>query len=130
MLVCSGRLKGGEKFADHIETSIRVYDKLLVLVSLHSIASTWVENEVRAALEKEERFKQEQGLDKTMLFPIKLDSTIEQARPQWAAQLRRQRHILDFTGWKNHDTYQTAFQRLLNDLKAEPVKKSRDLLPD
>jgi hypothetical protein len=29
------------------------------------------------------------------------------------------RHIGDFTGWKDHDSYQKAFARLMRDLKAE-----------
>jgi hypothetical protein len=37
----------------------------------------------------------------------------------WAADIRRTRHIGDFTNWKNHDAYQKAFARLLEDLKAE-----------
>ena len=36
----------------------------------------------------------------------------------WAADIRRQRHIGDFTQWKEHDAYQQAFTRLLRDLKA------------
>jgi hypothetical protein len=36
----------------------------------------------------------------------------------WAATIRRQRHIADFTRWKEHDVYQQAFDRLLRDLKA------------
>ena len=31
------------------------------------------------------------------------------------------RHIGDFTNWKAHDAYQTAFKRLLRDLKPEPL---------
>jgi hypothetical protein len=29
------------------------------------------------------------------------------------------RHIGDFTRWKEHDTYQKAFDRLLRDLRVE-----------
>jgi hypothetical protein len=36
----------------------------------------------------------------------------------WAAKVR-QRHIGDFTHWKDHDAYKKAFDRLLRDLKAE-----------
>jgi hypothetical protein len=36
----------------------------------------------------------------------------------WAADIRRQRHIGDFTRWQEHDVYQQAFDRLLRDLKA------------
>jgi hypothetical protein len=37
----------------------------------------------------------------------------------WAADIRRTRHIGDFSGWKNHDSYQEGFARLLHSLKAE-----------
>jgi hypothetical protein len=42
----------------------------------------------------------------------------------WAAMLRRQRHIGDFTRWKDHDAYQQSFARVLRDLtiKQEPPK--------
>src|SRR3989442_1313486 len=48
-------LKIGNKFRQHIDAAIHLQDKLLLLLSEHSIASTWVENEVEAALEKEDR---------------------------------------------------------------------------
>ena len=87
------------------------------LYSEHSVKSSWVEDEVRAALEKEEKFKREQQR-KTVLFPIKIDNAIEQEQSQWVAMMRRKRHIGDFTRWKEHDEYQKAFSRLLRDLKA------------
>ena len=36
----------------------------------------------------------------------------------WAAEIRRARHIGDFSRWKEHDAYQQAFERLLRDLQA------------
>jgi hypothetical protein len=33
--------------------------------------------------------------------------------------LRGQRHIGDFTRWKEHDAYQKALERLLRDLQVE-----------
>ena len=33
--------------------------------------------------------------------------------------IRHIRHIGDFNKWKDHDSYQKAFDRLLRDLKAE-----------
>jgi hypothetical protein len=104
-------LKIGDKFWHRIDESIRIYDKLLVVLSEHSVQSDWVEREVMAALEKEK-----QG--KTVLFPITLDDAVKDCTAPWAADLRRQRHIGDFRNWKNHDDYQKAFERLLRDLKA------------
>jgi len=106
-------LKIGDKFWHRIDESIRFYDKLLVVLSEYSVASPWVENEVMAALEKENK---QPG--KIVLFPIKLDETVMEANIPWAASMRRSRHIGDFRQWKSHDDYQKAFERLLRALKA------------
>jgi hypothetical protein len=37
----------------------------------------------------------------------------------WAADIRRTRHIGDFSRWKDHNAYQQAFKHLLRDLEAE-----------
>jgi uncharacterized protein YjbI with pentapeptide repeats len=104
-------LKIGNKFRQHIDEAIYLQDKLLLLLSEHSIASTWVENEVEAALEKEDKQKRE------VLFPVRLDDTVMQTSRAWAATLRRTRHIGDFTTWTDTKAYQVAFERLLRDLK-------------
>jgi hypothetical protein len=41
----------------------------------------------------------------------------------WAANMRRMRHIGDFTRWKEHDEYQKGLNRLLRDLKQDTVSK-------
>ncbi len=40
-------LKIGDKFRPRIDESIRVYDKLMVILTEHSIASPWVEEGVK-----------------------------------------------------------------------------------
>ena len=47
-------LKIGDEFRNRIDESIRIYDKLLVILSQHSIDSSWVEYEVNKALKKEQ----------------------------------------------------------------------------
>ncbi len=84
-------LKIGEKFRTRIAESIRVYDKLMVILTEHSLASPWVEEEVEAALEKE---RKQRG--KLVLFPIRLDDAVMNTDQAWAASLRRTRHIGDF----------------------------------
>jgi hypothetical protein len=105
-------LKVGDKFRDEIENAIRVHDKLLLVLSDHSVNSSWVETEVESALERERR----EG--RLMLFPVRVDGAVMDAGKAWAADVRRHRHIADFTDWKNYDAYQRAFQRLLRDLRA------------
>ena len=107
-------MKIGDKIRDRIDQSIRLHDKLLLVLSEHSINSDWVEDEVDAA------YEQERIRGKTVLFPIRLDTAVMDTDKSWASKLRRSRHIGDFTKWKDHDSYQKAFDRLLRDLKAEP----------
>ncbi|HLG15638.1 MAG TPA: toll/interleukin-1 receptor domain-containing protein [Blastocatellia bacterium] len=73
-------LKIGDRFPDRIEESIRLYDKLLLILSEDSIESSWVEREVRAALEKEESRKQ------PVLFPIRLDDAVMDCDKAWGGR--------------------------------------------
>jgi len=50
--------------------------------------------------------------------PIRLDDAVMEAEVGWAADIRRQRNIGNFTNWKDNDSYQKAFGRLLRDLTA------------
>ena len=106
-------MKIGDKIRSRIDEAIHLQDKLLLLLSEHSIQSSWVEDEVEAALEKEQRQQRE------VLFPVRLDGSVMQTSQAWAAKLRRTRHIGDFTHWTDPQAYQRAFERLLRDLKAE-----------
>jgi len=105
-------MKIGDKFRSVIDESIRVYDKLLLVLSKHSIQSSWVEQEAETAFEKE-RLQ-----NKTVLFPIRLDDTPMETNQSWTADIRRTRHIGDFRNWKDHHSYNKAFERLLRDLSA------------
>ena len=115
-------LRIGDKFRTRIDEAIRLHDKLLLILSEDSVNSTWVEDEVESALEKERKAK-ERGEERTVLFPIRLDSAVMETDAAWAANIRRTRHIGDFSAWKDHDAYQEAFDRLLRDLKSGATKE-------
>jgi len=51
------------------------------------------------------------------LFPVQIDDAVLKTEQAWAASIRRQRHIGDFRGWKDHDAYAKGLGRLLRDLK-------------
>jgi hypothetical protein len=105
-------MKIGDKIRPTIDQSIRIHDKLLIILSENSLNSAWVESEVEKAFEEERKRKQ------TVLFPVRLDEAVMETEESWAAEIRRTRHIGDFSRWKEHDAYQQAFERLLRDLKA------------
>jgi uncharacterized protein YjbI with pentapeptide repeats len=114
-------LKTGDKIRARIDEAIHLQEKLLLLLSEHSIASTWVENEVEAALEREDRQQRE------VLFPVRLDEAVIQTSRAWAATLRRTRHIGDFTCWTDPQAYQQAFTRLLRDLKKADEPQNQEM---
>lgn len=105
-------MKTGDKIRPIINKAIHLQDKLLLILSEHSVASDWVENEVETALARERKEK------RRILFPIRLDNAIlEREYTGWPALVQHEIHIGDFIRWKDHDQYQVAFKRLLRDLK-------------
>ena len=104
---------------EQIDTAIRVYDKLVLILSPHSMASTWVKTEIANARHREEADTHQ------VLFPLRLVDyeaikawkCFDADRGTDSAREIREYFIPDFSDWKNHDSYQTAFQRLLRDLK-------------
>jgi hypothetical protein len=108
-------LKIGEKIRVGIDESIRTHDKLLLILSKNSVQREWVEKEVQTAKEEERRQK------RAVLFPIRLDDAVMKIESGWPADIRRSRHIGEFRRWKDPESYQKAFLRLLKDLKAEEL---------
>jgi hypothetical protein len=105
-------LKIGDKLLQSINDAIRQHDKLIVVLTETSVDSTWVEDEIEMAFEKERK----QG--GTVLFPIRLDDTVMFSTLGWAAKVRN-RQIGDFRKWKDPDEYQKALARLIRDLQPE-----------
>jgi hypothetical protein len=105
-------MKIGDRIRPRIDETIRLYDKLLLVLSKTSVASQWVEQEVETALARE---RQQQT---TILFPVRIDNTVMTLETGWPALIRNTRNIGDFRRWKTHSVYHKAFDRLLRDLKA------------
>ena len=58
------------------------------------------------------------------MFPIRLDKAVMDIKEGWAANIRDDRHIADFTDWQDEAAYKAAFERLLGDL-AEGVTNGK-----
>jgi hypothetical protein len=114
-------IQGGKKILEQIDEAIRVYDRLLLILSDSSMNSEWVKTEIANARQREIR----EG--RQMLFPISLVpydrikewKAFDADTGKDSAPEIREYFIPDFSNWKDHDSYQQAFQRLLRDLKAE-----------
>jgi uncharacterized protein YjbI with pentapeptide repeats len=113
-------VQGGKKLHEQIDQAIRIYDKLLLILSEDSMSSAWVNTEIYNARQREIK----EG--RQMLFPVSL-APFEQLRDWKAfdadsgkdlAREIREYYIPDFSNWKDHDSYQKEFEKLINDLKA------------
>jgi uncharacterized protein YjbI with pentapeptide repeats len=102
-----------DKFRHETGLAVPLYDKLLVVLSQYSVASSWVEKAVEAVFEKERKENH------TVLFPIRLDDAVMETEAAWASDIRKTRHIGDFRKWKDDDEYSKALARLTRDLKSK-----------
>jgi len=119
-------LRGGRKQYEQIFEAIDDHDRLLLVLSEHSIERDWVMTEIRKAREMEKKQKRRK------LFPIML-CNFETLR-DWTcfdadsgkdlAVEVREYFMIDFSNWKNHDAFESAFARLKKDLAAENQEKS------
>lgn len=113
-------VKGGRKLHEQIDRAIQLHDRLLIVLSKHSLSSEWVMTEIRKARQVEIKSKRRK------LFPIRLVD-METIRgwecfdadtgKDLAVEVREY-FIPDFSRWIYSHAFETTFQRLLRDLKA------------
>lgn len=119
-------IKGGQKLHEQIERAIQLHDRLLIILSEESMQSEWVMSEIRNARKTEIEQKRRK------LFPIRLADF--EAIKGWkcfdgdsgkdlAVELREY-YIPDFSNWKDHDSFEKEFAKLLRDLRAEEKKQA------
>jgi uncharacterized protein YjbI with pentapeptide repeats len=106
-------MKIGDPIHITIDRAIHRHEKLLLILSEHSIQSDWVEQEIATALEKEQDIKDR------VLFPLRVDDAIFKKSNGLVARIKRTRHIGDFRRWRNEQKYQEAFSQVLRDLKTQ-----------
>jgi len=117
-----GDMEGNDRLHDQIYHAVRVHDKLLLVLSEHSLDSQWMMTEIRWAYWAETRDKQRK------LFPIRLveSDVLEKWKcidpdPGSGRDLAfevRKYSVPDFSTWEEPDAYQRAFDSLLSDSKA------------
>ena len=116
--------KAGKKLHEQIDQAIRLHEKLLLILSQHSMKSEWVKTEIKKAAKRQTKEK------KDVLFPVSL-VPFDELR-EWecfdsdlgkdlGAEIREYL-IPDFSRWKDHDSYQKAFAKLLRDLRSGKTK--------
>src|SRR5205823_3920004 len=80
-------LKIGDRFRQRIDESIRVNDKLVLVLSTSAVSNAWVEKEVETAFARERHERRD------VLFPIRIDDAVFETHQAWAADIVNTRHI-------------------------------------
>ncbi len=94
-----------------IDRAIRQNPTVLLVLSKNSLNSDWVQHEVRKARELGKELKRD------ALCPVALDDSWKSA--PWPARIMEQimeYNILDFSGWKNPNTYNNRISKLISGL--------------
>jgi hypothetical protein len=107
-------MKSGRKIHEQIDAAIRVHDKLLLVLSEHSMASEWVKTEVRRAR------NEKSAKAGRVLFPIRLvpfetirdwEAFDADTGKDMAVEVRLLEYFIpDFSNWKDHDAFEAGSQ--------------------
>jgi hypothetical protein len=96
------QLLPGDDIYEYVDRGIRLWDKVLLCCSEHSLQpASWVDKEIITALEKEDELTRRHGEKVRALIPLNLDGYLfsEGWKSGYRAEIRR-RLAADFTGWE------------------------------
>lgn len=116
----SMEMRIGDDLNSSINRSLQEQDRMILILSQHSIASKWINKELSVSLELE-RLRR-----KTILFPIRIDDSIFKKSLIQPLKSITNRHIGDFTKWHNENDYKKSFSHMVRDLMTVSSAESKE----
>jgi hypothetical protein len=111
----------GHDLFEEVDRGIKLWDKVLLCGSKHSLTSWWVDDEVQRAFSKEQQLMKERGTKTLALIPLNLDGYMFGSEWQTAkAQQIKSRLAADFTGWESDNAkFEREFERVVKSLRTD-----------
>ena len=117
-------LNPGDDLYHGIDRGIRVWDKVLLCASKHSLKSWWVDNEITIALERERELSKSTKEKPLKIIPLNLDGYM--FKDYWKSGHRamlRKRVAADFRNWKTDaDEFDREFERVVKAMMTDGGK--------
>ncbi|MEQ8635941.1 toll/interleukin-1 receptor domain-containing protein [Gimesia maris] len=120
----------GDNIYERIDHGIRVWDKVLLCASRHSLTSGWVDDELKHAFAKEKQLFKDRGCEVLSLIPLNLDGYLFS---DWNHPKKNQvleRMAPDFTGWESDNAkFEQQLERVVKALQTKNTAREPEPKP-